>query len=123
MKIVTVLSKQNERIKTCEDDKKENKKCISFQCVCSVKENKGSVSKSHQVAYGFNEDSINTSEKESPTGSKDTLRTILTAIISNNWNIKSVDIKTAFLQGENLICGIYLKPPPKHIVTLAKLGN
>ena len=78
-----------------------------------VKENdQGSVKKARPVARGF-EESRNTFEKESPTVSKDTLRTLLSTIISNNWNLKSIDIKTAFLQSENMICDVCLKPPPE----------
>ena len=63
------------------------------------------------VARGCKEDSIKTFEKESPTASKDTLTTLLSTINTINWNLKSMDIKTAFLQGENLIIDVYIKPP------------
>ena len=38
---------------------------------------------------------------------------MLSTIITNNWNLKSVDIKTAFLQGEFLKRDVYLNPPPE----------
>ena len=38
---------------------------------------------------------------------------MISTIITNNWNLKSIDIKTAFLQGEFLKQDVYLKPPPK----------
>ena len=38
---------------------------------------------------------------------------MLSTIITNNWNVKSIDIKTAFLQGEFLKSDVYLKPPPE----------
>ena len=38
---------------------------------------------------------------------------MLSTIITNNWNLKSIDIKTAFLQGELLKRDVYLKPPPE----------
>ena len=37
----------------------------------------------------------------------------MTTIIHNDWNLKSIYIKTAFLQGENLIHYMYLKPHPE----------
>ena len=87
------------------------KKCISVHWVCSVKQTgKGSKPKARLVARGFQEDSWNTFDKESPTVSKDTLRTLLPTI---NWNLKSIVIKTAFLQGEFLKRDVYLKPPPE----------
>ena len=48
--------------------KTENQKCISVRWICSIKENdQGSVLKTYLVACGFEEDSINTFKKESPT--------------------------------------------------------
>ena len=63
---------------------------------------KGSKPKAPLVAHDFEEESLNTFEKESPSATKDNLRTLLSTIITNNWNLKSIDIKTAFLQGEFL---------------------
>ena len=94
--------------------KNENQKCLSVWWVCSSKENnQGSVPKAHLVARGFEEDSIITFEKESPTALKDTLRKLLSTIIRNNLNLKPIDIKTAFLQVENLMHHVYLKPLPE----------
>ena len=90
------------------------KKKISFRWVCSLKQtDKGSKPKACLVARGFEEDSLNTFEKESPIASKDTLRTLLSTIITNNWNLKSIYIKTAFFQGEFIKRDVYLKPPPE----------
>ena len=61
----------------------------------------------------FEGDSIKKFEEESPTASKDTLKTLLSTIITNNWSLKSIYIKTAFLQGEFLKQDLYLKPPPE----------
>ena len=92
----------------------QNQKCISVRWVCSVKQtDKGPKPKPCLVACGCEEDGLNTFEKESPTASKDTLKTLLSTIITNNWNLKSIDIKTAFLQGEFLKRDVYLKPPPE----------
>ena len=91
----------------------QRQKCISVHWVCLVQEtDQWSKPKAHLVACGFEEDSLNTLEKESPTASKDTLRTLLSSIITNNWNLKSIDIKTEFLQGEFLKQDVYLKSPP-----------
>ena len=91
-----------------------NQKCISVRWVCSVKQtDKGSKPKALLVARGFEEDDLNTFEKKSPIAPKYTSRTLLSTIIINNWNLKSIDIKTAFLQGEFLKRDVYLKPPPE----------
>ena len=53
----------------------QNQECISLRWVSSIKQtDKGSKPKAHLVARGFEEDSLNTFEKESPTASKDTLK-------------------------------------------------
>ena len=69
--------------------------------------------KANLVACGFEEDSLKTFEKESPTALKDTSKTLLLTIIKNNWNLKSIDIKAAFLKGEFLKWYVYLEPLPE----------
>ena len=67
--------------------------------------------KARLVARGFEEEELNKSEKESPTCSKDTFRTILGLTVQNNWNIQAIDIKTACLQGEHIDRNIFVIPP------------
>ena len=100
--------KDNNVYKTVEN---QNQKCISVCWVCSVKQtDDGSKLKAHLVACSFEEDSLNTFDKDSPTVSKDILRTLLSTVITNNWNLKSMDIKTVFLQCKFLNQDVYLKP-------------
>ena len=81
----------------------QNQKRISLRWVCSVKQtDKGSKQKARLEARGFKEDSLNTFDRESPTVSKDTLRALLSNIITNTWNLKSRAVKIAFPQGEFL---------------------
>ena len=62
----------------------QNQKCISVRWVCSVKQtDKGSKRRARLVARGFEEDSLNNFEIEPPSASKDTLKTLLSAIITN----------------------------------------
>ena len=92
----------------------QNQKCISVRWVCSAKQaDKGSKPKTRLVARGFEEDSPNTFEKELLIASKETLKTLLSTIITNNWNLKSIEIETAFLQREFLKRDVYLKPSPE----------
>ena len=61
----------------------------------------GIIPKARLVARGFEEENENII-KESPTCSRDSLR-ILTAITAQrSWKLSTIDIKTAFLQGEKI---------------------
>ena len=48
---------------------------------------------------------------DSPTCSKEGLRTGLVIMVSTHWMCKSMDIKTAFLEGKELDQLVYLDPP------------
>ena len=82
---------------------KPSKKCISLRWVLTMKETEsGIIPKARLVARGFKEDCLDECEKESPTCSKDTLRKIFSLIAYKLWQLKAIDIKTAFLQGDLL---------------------
>ena len=68
------------------------------------------VKKARLVARGYEEfnSEILTS---SPTCNKDSLRVVLCIIASKCWEINSIDIRAAFLQGKPIDRDIYLKPP------------
>ena len=89
-------------------------KCMSLRWVCSLKStNDGSVKpKARLVARGFEEQTDNI-EKESPTCAKDSLRVMISIINQNKWKLRSIDIKTAFLQGEAIDKNVYVRPPPE----------
>ena len=91
-----------------------NNQClISTTWVCTEKLKNGAlVCKARLVARGFEEDSTHL-QKESPTCTKDSLRTVLSVIVSNGWVVKSMDIKSAFLQGMKLSRAVFIKPPPE----------
>ena len=55
---------------------------------------------------------------DSPCCSRISIRTIFALIVSNQWEIKSIDVKTAFLQRRQIEKTIYLCPPKE-----AKLSN
>ena len=105
----------------------ENQKCISSRWVLSMEETpEGLQPKACLVICRFEENCLNKSDKESPTCSKDTLRTILAATAQNGCHLRSIDIKTAFLQGEKLDRNVFIKTPsesncsPEHIWKLKK---
>ena len=49
--------------------------------------------------------------RDGPTVGKGTLRIFLAITSSNNWTVKTTDIKSAFLQGQELRRDVYIKPP------------
>ena len=49
----------------------------------------------------------------SSTCSEESLRTLFVIYAQNDWKLHSIDIKTAFLQGNLLTCDIFINPPPE----------
>ena len=89
----------------------ENQGTISVKWVCSFQNtDSGLVPKARLVARGF-EEPENDVRKESPTCSKDSLRVIMAIIAQKKWSLNTIDIKTAFLQGQTIEREIYLRPP------------
>ena len=58
------------------------------------------------VARGFEEDT-EAIRTDSPTCSRDTLRVLMFLVVSMGWNIKHIDVESAFLQGKKLDRSIY----------------
>ena len=75
---------------------------ISVRWVCTEKETESgeNIIKARLVARGFEE--CNKIRADSPTVSKEVLRIFLAIMASNKWKCNSIDVKAAFLQGENL---------------------
>ena len=65
--------------------------------------------KARLVCGGF-EETISI-QSDSPTGSKETLHILLAIAAANSWDISSLDVKNAFLQGEKLNRRVYMGPP------------
>ncbi len=72
--------------------------------------------KARFVVKGFQEKSH--IQSDSPTGSKECLRILLSIIITKGWKVNSLDIKSAFLQGNLIQRNVFLVPPPE-----ANAGN
>ena len=66
--------------------------------------------KARLVARGYEENDANI-QKDSPTCHKESLRTAIIIIASLGWQIRAMDIKSAFLQGKALEREIFIKPP------------
>ena len=69
--------------------------------------------KSRLLASGFEEShQIRT---DSPAGGKEILRIFLSIMASKNWKCNSIDIKAAFLQGDNFERDVFLRPPKEAV--------
>ena len=69
------------------------------------------VTKARLVAQGFQEKQD--FRKDSPTCSRESVRLTLAIIASMSWKLKSLDIKTAFSQGQTIDRTIHVLPPPE----------
>ena len=69
------------------------------------------VTKARLVAKGFQEETD--LKRDSPTCLKENLRIVVAIAASEKWKIKSLDIKSAFLQGKEIEREVYLIPPPE----------
>ena len=88
-----------------------NQKLITTLWVCTEKVKGGVlICKARLVAREFEEDSTNLLTN-SPTCSKDSLRLMLIASSTFNWHFRSLDIKSAFLQGMKVKRDVFIKPP------------
>ena len=65
--------------------------------------------KARLVARGFEEKEKG--QSDSPTVSKEVLRSFMAILSSKSWAVNSIDIKAAFLQSEHLEREVYLVPP------------
>ena len=87
--------------------------CISCRWVITSKEKDGGkVVKARLVARGFEEKS-NDARTDSPTRSRQSLRIAFVVASTMSWKIQSLDITSAFLQGNVIERNVYLKPPPE----------
>ncbi len=90
----------------------EGQRCISTRWVCTLKGTPEQiVPKARLVARGFEEKGNDEIPKDSPTCTKESLKLILSIFCQKDWKPHSMDIKTAFLQGEKLEREVFIKPP------------
>ena len=87
--------------------------CISVSWVITRKMKDGnSVVKARLVTRGYEEESLNWVRTNSPTCCKESLRSLLCILIASfKWNVKTLDLKSAFLQGNEVERDIFLKRP------------
>lgn len=84
---------------------------ISSRWVCTEKIKGGNlVMKARLVARGFEENNPQV-RTDSPTCQRESLRTVLAILSAQNWDLKSIDVKSAYLQGLPINRDLYLIPP------------
>ena len=66
--------------------------------------------KARLVARGFEEDTSDM-KLDSPTCSRQALRLLFMTAATKRWQVKSIDIASAFLQGKSIERDVYLNPP------------
>ena len=97
--------------KVYEEIPNEGQRIISCCWVSTEKPTvNGTVIRARLVARGLEEESY-VLRKDSPTCSKESLCLIFTIISSNHWEVNSLDIQSAFLQGKSITTDVYLMPP------------
>ena len=89
----------------------KGQKAISVRWVITEKVKEGQVvTKAHLVARGFEENTADL-QKDSPTCSREAIRLLITLASSKDWQCHTVDVKCAYLQGDDIQRKIYLRPP------------
>lgn len=88
------------------DQPPDKENCVSSRWVLTYK---GEEIRARLVARGFEE--THDIQVDAPTVSKSVLRMFLTIVASSGWDLKTTDIKSAFLQGKELERDVFLNPP------------
>ena len=89
-----------------------NQSLMHVKWVCTMKEsNSQQIPKARLIVKSFEEPSKDEILKDSLTCSKETLRVVLFVGAQKKWHLNSIDVKTAFLQGENIDRELYILPP------------
>ena len=87
---------------------------ISVRWVITEKRKNGeSVIKARLVARGFEEDSSDL-QKHSPTCLKESVKITLAIASAKEWKLHTLDIRSAYLQGNPMQREVYLKPPAEY---------
>ncbi|KAK3873855.1 hypothetical protein Pcinc_021147 [Petrolisthes cinctipes] len=73
-----------------------------------------SIVKARLVARGF-EEKTEDLRKDSPTCSKEAVRLALSFASTNQWDCHTMDVKSAYLQGNDIERVVHLRPPPEYV--------
>ena len=104
------------------DDAGQNAISTRWVVTEKIKEGK-TVTKARLVARGFEEETSQL-QKDSPTCLKESVKLALAIASTKGWEVKSLDVKSAYLQGNPISRELYLRPPPEFYQgTLWKLNK
>lgn len=93
-----------------EEDIKEGSVIVDTRWIIGKKLKEGKeVWKARLVARGFKEKED--LEKEAPTCSSESLKIVLSYINRKGWDVRTIDIKTAYLQGRRINREAFIRPP------------
>ena len=96
--------------KVYEEVEDRGQKTVGLRWVITNKIKEGElVCKARLVAKGFQEKDV--TEKEAPTCAAESFRLCLAVMLIKGWKAKTIDVKTAYLQGERINREVYVKPP------------
>lgn len=76
-----------------------------------VTKDDGKKRKARLVAHGYQEEPIGAEHTKSPTCRKESLRLLLSITASMQWDLVSLDITSAFLQGRAIDRNVFIIPP------------
>ena len=68
--------------------------------------------KARLVARGFEEVNVQM-RRDSPTCSRESIFILITVASAYHWNCNTVDVKAAYLQGDEINRAVFLQPPPE----------
>ena len=96
-----------------EEIEDRGQRTISVRWIITEKtKNDQIVTKARLVARGF-EENTDDLQKDSPTCSRRAIRMLIAIAASKNWNCHTVDVKSAYLQGDKINREVFLRPPPE----------
>ena len=99
--------------KVFEEVEDVGQKSISVRWVLTEKpKNDEMVVKARLVARGFEENTEDI-RTDSPTCSKEAIRMLIALASTKRWICNSVDVKSAYLQGDQINRLVFLRPPPE----------
>jgi hypothetical protein len=100
-----------EENKVYEEEKDRGQKTISIRWIITEKIKEGKrCCKARLVARGF-EEKMGDLSTDAPTCAPEILKLCLSIMIMRGWQCQSIDIKTAYLQGDHINRMLYIKPP------------
>ena len=93
------------------EEKENGQKTISIRWIVTEKMKEGKrICKARLVARGFEEREGKT-RNDAPTCSPEVLKLCLSVMISRGWECHSIDVKTAYLQGDLIKREVFIRPP------------